>query len=64
MAPFDVATVRRYAREYGWKEVQHNVASAVLGFARGDQRCNVYYTTGVWRGWLLVWAMRRLEAAV
>lgn len=44
MLPVDI--VRRYARSQGYEEVQFNPESRVIGFVRGDQRVNVYYTTG------------------
>ena len=42
----DIQTVRYWAAAYGYTEVQHNQQSRVLGFKRGDERVNVYYTTG------------------
>lgn len=46
LSMLDVAQVRRLAAREGWTEVQFNQQSAVLGFKRGDQRVNVYYSTG------------------
>lgn len=47
-APLDVDAVRRAAASRGYREVQHNEASRVLGFVSrdGQARINVYYTTG------------------
>jgi hypothetical protein len=42
----DEYSVRRLAARWGWTEVQHNVESRVMGFVRGGERVNVYYTTG------------------
>jgi hypothetical protein len=42
----DLSSVRRQADYHGWEEVQFNAASRVIGFKRGDDRVNVYYTTG------------------
>lgn len=43
---FSINEVRALAHRYGWMEVQCNTTSRVLGFRRGIQRLNVYYTTG------------------
>lgn len=45
MLPLEI--VRRYAQSQGWVEVQFNEVSKVIGFVRGDQRVNVYWTTGI-----------------
>lgn len=47
-APLNVDVVRRAAASRGYREVQHNEASRVLGFVSrdGQARINVYYTTG------------------
>jgi len=46
----DKDVVRRMAQQYGYREVQDNPVSRVLGFERHGQgttvRVNVYYTTG------------------
>jgi hypothetical protein len=39
-------TVRRTARDEGYREVYYNETSRVISFQRGDVRINVYYTTG------------------
>jgi len=44
-AGFSLEWLRRVAGEHGWEEVQCNTASRVIGFRRGEQRTNVYYTT-------------------
>lgn len=38
--------MRRIAGVCGWQEVQFNHDSRVIGFVRGVERVNVYYTTG------------------
>jgi hypothetical protein len=47
-ASLNVDAVRRAAASRGYREVQHNEASRVLGFVSrdGQARINVYYTTG------------------
>lgn len=39
-------TVCQIAGEFGWEKVQYNPHSAVIGFKRGGERVNVYYSTG------------------
>ncbi|GAB4822344.1 hypothetical protein N2152v2_009390 [Parachlorella kessleri] len=46
MVALDVEQVRWLAQEFGWYEVQCNYESYVIGFKRGNDRVNVYYTTG------------------
>lgn len=41
----DIEQIRAIALQNGWTEIQHNVQSKVIGFARGNERVNVY-TTG------------------
>lgn len=46
MKGFRIEDVRQLAWRCGWKEVQFNEPSLVLGYVKDDQRVNVYYTTG------------------
>ena len=42
----ELDTVRRTARDEGYREIFYNENSRVISFQRGDVRINVYYTTG------------------
>lgn len=46
MVKHDPQSVSQAAQERGWTQVAHNETSRVLGYTRGDERVNVYYTTG------------------
>ena len=41
----DIARLQQIASSHGWEQVQFNVQSYVMGFKRGNERVNVYYTT-------------------
>ena len=46
LAMLSLDTVRRTARDEGYREIFYNENSRVISFQRGDVRINVYYTTG------------------
>lgn len=46
MSSFTKADAQWLAKQYGWQQVQDNGNIRVIGFCRGGERINVYYTTG------------------
>lgn len=43
---FNINQVRSLASQWGFQEVQYNPTSCVIGFRRGNELVNVYYSTG------------------
>jgi len=49
MQAFELEDVRRVARNHGYREIERDEVSRVIGFRGGNggsNRINVYYTTG------------------